>query len=855
MLVIQFIQKNTNTGILTHGKNQNRRVTYENVIPFEVGNFIYSLQSEEVNDTVVTTSQTATFTDTGVGDTVTYQEVVSTIFDADVATSIALGDFLQRPTLIHSFSWEDGAYVSNEIDPWSLFLNTAQIKYKLNNFAWLRGNLKVKVVMNSTPFYYGAMMMSYTPLHAQASTIDMDYAGALIPLSQRPHIFLLPQDDVGGEMDLPFFWPNNMVNITVAAEVALMGRLRFTEYTALRAANGAAISAVTVKVYAWMEDPVLSGPTYKLALQGKKVKAGKDEYQEGVVESTASSVALWANYFDEVPVIGPFARATSVVASTVSSVARLFGWSNPPVIDNIMPVYDTPFAGLASANISTPITKLCLDPKNELSVDPRIIGLPSDDELAISFLVQKESYLCTIPWTMANGEGTRLFNVRASPVQKRTEDNLLLNTQTVHFNTVSSYISHMFDSWRGDLIFRFRIICSKYHRGRIRLTWDPVNTVNTTDDLSHVCLTKVADISLDQDIEFRVPYMQAQTWCAVVQERNHSFVENSVPSPGIHNGVITVNVATLLSAPDDTADVNILCFVRGAENLEFNDIKGVGNSFGFFDLQSEIVGESTTSPPILDRFLINYGEPVVSLRTVLRRTSHYDTLYPFTTLTATDNLVLTNILQSRFPGSPGYDTNAYTLSLNIAAGAYVKYNYCFMTPLAFIAEMFMAHRGAIRWHYNAFGPKKVGYNVKIHRSNSPISAASSEMEGTSLAVIGTTFANISSHKNYTRLRDLSDHGQSGLALFRTAQQEGMGVETPMYTRKKFYVSNARTSLVGQAFDDSQTDTMRIQISHIPTEGSSIGAGVERYVSIGTDFNLHFFLNAPVLYTYPAPNAG
>lgn len=113
-----LIQKNTNTGILTHGKNQNRCATYENVTPFEVGNLLFSLQSEEVNDTVVITSQTATFTDTGVGDSVSYQEVVSTIFDADVATGIGLGDFLQRPTLIHSFNWEDDPFISAEIDPW-----------------------------------------------------------------------------------------------------------------------------------------------------------------------------------------------------------------------------------------------------------------------------------------------------------------------------------------------------------------------------------------------------------------------------------------------------------------------------------------------------------------------------------------------------------------------------------------------------------------------------------------------------------------------------------------------------------------------------------------------------------------
>jgi hypothetical protein len=280
----------------------------------------------------------------------------------DVEVSADLKGFLARPVRIASFTWleSDATGTFTQFDPWSLFLNNTQIKYKLNNYAFLRGNLKVKIVVNASPFYYGAMRACYQPLpDFKASTIRTDVTlGRLIPHSQQPGLWIHPQHSEGGVLTLPFFYPKNFLRIGFASDVAGMGVLRMVSYTPLASANGAVGQGVSVQLYAWMEDVCLGGPTLGLAMQAQ------DEYGTGVVSAPASTIAAIAGRLRTVPLIGKFATATEMGARAISGIAQLFGFTNVPVIADTMPYRQTPFPQMASSEIGYPVEKLTLDPKN-----------------------------------------------------------------------------------------------------------------------------------------------------------------------------------------------------------------------------------------------------------------------------------------------------------------------------------------------------------------------------------------------------------------------------------------------------------------------------------------------------------
>jgi len=64
-----------------------------------------------------------------------------------------------------------------------------------------------------------------------------------------------------------------------------------------------------------------------------------------------------------------------------------------------------------------------------------------------------------------------------------------------------AWIANLFTYWRGDIIFRFRIISSQYHRGRFRVTYDSTGSAGTNISNTAVnqaaCFNEVIDITKD----------------------------------------------------------------------------------------------------------------------------------------------------------------------------------------------------------------------------------------------------------------------------------------------------------------------------------------------------------------------
>lgn len=791
-----------------------------------------------------TRAQTTVFEDQNSGEYLAFAETPAPVNSG--ASSIDLGHFLSRPTLIRTVTWtEGGGFGESSFDPWTLFFNTAAIKKKLDNFAFFRGNLHVKAVINAAPFYYGAGMMAYTPVPSMALTVPSTLR-RYMTYSQRPHIWIYPQNSTGGEMVLPFIYHKEYLDITSAAAVALMGRLDTLQYVNLESANGATSNGCTLQIYAWVDNPVLIGPTVKLAMQGG------DEYGNGPISAPASAVAHWAQYASKIPLIGKFARATSIGANAASGIAKLFGWTNVPVIDNVAPMKNLPFHGLASAHIGDPTSKFTLDPKGELSVDPSIVGLTGEDELAISHIVRRESYVCTSTWNTSDAAGALLLATRITPCMHDIGTPSAAGTYTIA-NTPLSWLNEMFDCWRGDLVFRFKVICSKYHQGRLRITWDPLGDLSATSDYSHLAFTKVVDLGESDEIEFRVPFMQALPWLKTRRTsaaNNWSTTTYVVGSDASDNGTLTVRVLTNLSAPVDTAPVSILTFVRGGENLEFSNPRDLDRLYSVYTMQSGL-GPDLTSGARGERYLVNWGEAIHSLRTILRRSTHIDSLQIGLDASATDLQGALFWLQSRKPSAPGYDPDTFTSALGVETPANTyKFSYTSMSPLVWIASAFMLQRGGVRWHFNTNCTASALQSVHINRRIQSTSIGDVSFEGRyiSLATSGVTSRSIAKKADWATF---NQRGASGVVVSNTVTQSGIGVEFPMMTNCLFEYANPVYNTRGAAIDGSNLNTYSGAIRFRPTLTNVNYMSVERFACAGTDFTLHFFLSAPTIYYNPA----
>lgn len=839
---------------------------------------LFCLQSEEMvtPDAVMSTtavggdqetSETVTFIDNAGGAYVDLPTSGNNVALVDNTDDLGLGSFLARPTLIDTLTWStsDLVGVKKQIQPWYLFLNSTAIKKKIDNYAFMRGTLHVKVLINGTPFQYGAMRTCYSPLLGWVSdkirtnpTSDLPLA---IPYSQQPGFYVYPQANSGGEMPLRFFLHKNWMDITSATQVQDMGTLTYFIFAPLSLAVASGTTTVTVRTYAWMSDVELMGSTSKLALQG-------DEYGVGPVSAPASAISAIAARLSTIPIIGRFARATEIGASAVSSMATLFGYTNVPVIEDVKPLHPMNAPMLASAHIGVPVQKLTLDPKQELSIDPSPHGIGSADELSLAYLKSKESFFASVNWSTSDTTGTQLFNTRISPslwgqVDVNNASAVAVGKRVYH--TPISYIGGMFKHWRGDLIIRVKIVCTKFHKGRIKISYDPRGNISTTDPDENTVYTQILDIGEKDDIEFVIPYHQDLGWLTHDQTIQDNWTPGSslAPRAGIDNGMMTVRVLNTLSAPA-SGSVYLMFFVRGGDNFEYANPNGhigpdVANVVpSFFELQGEDTTDvvtsritiGTESKTLPERYALNYGECIGSLRNVLHRSMVVETT-PMSNATSGTFTAIRKAYK-RMPYTPGYDPSFTSTSANkvIAATGTAPFVFNTMAHVPYIAGMYLGYRGGVTYTVT---PSSELYgnidDIRVVRATDTLAATA-----------GARYISNASNTGYSATTSFKAHflnrnwyyrdGFGGMGITSTRTNGSLIFNLPDYNNFNFSLVDPMIYLEGSNDDGTKIQSAVLQIlmkrvaSGDPNTSSSMA--IQSEIAAGPDFTCLHFLCCPTL---------
>ncbi len=796
-------------------------------------------------------TETTTFADEVTGVSIGKSAAFGDADIADVVTSAGLTGFLSRPVRIHSFTYleSDPTGFLSTVNPWYEFFNNANIKYKLNNFAFIRCSLKLKIVINASPFYYGAVRACYAPLPNFSPTGIVNLSTKeLVPYSQQPGFFLYPQDCEGGEMKLPFVWPKNYLRVQVAQDFTDMGTLRFNSYAPLRSANGATGVGVTIQVYAWAEDIVLGGPTVGLSMQAQ------DEYGQGPVSRPASTLARIAGMLTGVPIFGKFATATEMGARAVAGIATLFGYTNVPVIEPATPFRPNPMPPLASSMIGYPVEKLTFDPKNELAIDPSIVGCGSEDELSIESLVTRQSFLTSSTWTTSTPVDTPLFTTLVTP-------NMYDISGSNVYMTPMALVQRLFTYWRGDVIFTFKVVASRYHKGRLRISYDPGDdVVQTTADVGSVVFNTIVDIGAESETEVRVPYQQALAWLRTDSTTTPlRYTTSTTPAlvydDTSHNGVLSVKVLTLLTAPEATSSVSLLVFVRAAENLELSYAKNPPSTLSYFAVQAqperfepncELRGEmhlpgTTPDTIVVDRSRIYMGENVRSLRHLLRRTCHLDTQRPTSTL-ADAVLWMHN---PKFPPHYGYDLNGINKARNAGNTADVNFNWTKNSAWHLLSPCFVGQRGSMFWHFNVDAPTPVKRIMATKLSDVSVTAFDLQVEQTPALASGIP------RQIWSRWWPSG----GGSAMTNQLTNGALSISTASYNQFKFQSTDPKQCTLiptsGSDYDGANYEVTRVEL---PITQAANTIKIERYFGVGTDYNLIFFRNVPTFFQYSSTPA-
>jgi hypothetical protein len=220
-----------------------------------------------------------------------------------------------------------------------------------------------------------------------------------------------------------------------------MGKVTVHDFDVLHHANGGE-DPITVNVFVWAEDVVLSVPTTALVdgLQQGVTQSGVSDYpldefgfpsyvqqaaskqkkkgptkkvnntmsgdefvKDGLISKPATAIANAANALSMIPMIAPYAKATSMVATRIGQVAKIFGYSRPQVLEDTRPYVPRYMGNLSNTDTPEPLVKLSVDSKNELTIDTRVMGLGGEDELAIAAIAQRPTF-----WRQLIGLSLRL---------------------------------------------------------------------------------------------------------------------------------------------------------------------------------------------------------------------------------------------------------------------------------------------------------------------------------------------------------------------------------------------------------------------------------------------------------------
>jgi len=835
------------------------------------------LQSSDVfdiptNEGQSITSEVLTFVDNSSGGVDDVGYVKNPIATENATLNTSLEHFLSRPTLIDTRSWTTASVngiLGSTIEPWYLFLNNAVIKNKLQNYAYLRAKLCIKIVINATPFHYGCVRAVYEPSVNAAGTGDrgskvrtnaVSTLPYIIPFSQLPGTWLLPADDSGGEIHVPFFRYNNWLPLTSAAAAKTMGTLQFYIAFPLSVASASGSTAITIDTFAWLEDVELNGSTAELTLQAK------DEY-DGPISRVATAVASVTRRVESVPVIGKFARATTIGASAIADIAGMFGFTNTPVIADVHSMVPVPGVHLASSEISTPVQKLSLDPKQELSIDPTLHGLGNEDEMSIKYISSKKSALVMDGWSTSDVAGTVLFNARVTPAlfgSVSIVDAGVVERALRIYHTPLSYLNMMFTHWRGDIVFEINVICTKFHKGRLKISWDPLCNTGGTALSENTVFTTILDIGENNKATFRVPFHSAYPFLRTrgISQTNWQAGNNQTINDLFDNGQFLISVLTPLMSPVSPQNIGVLISVSGAENFEFANPRpclGENSSSSppsFFavqakdelDTEAQVVtfGDDGGAHP--NRYDLNFGERIVSLRALLHRYSLYDTSCLDRQSATRCSLYAKSY--SRLPPMFGFDPNGKSTANKALVVGTANFNFTPTHPLTYVSMMYGSFRGSVNYIANASCDlyPYIG-DIRVQRITD--STRNGDRVGTQTAGINTA----TTKSAFLRFLNFSvpAHGDAGAAFTNTQTNGSLNWNYPMMSSVNWNFADATYSNNGNVYDQTDRECVLMEAYVKQATANTVTDSVtfNTYAGTGPDFTCLWWLCCPTLDYYSA----
>lgn len=667
-------------------------------------------------------------------------------------------------------------------------------------------------------------------------------------LSQPPHVFLNPTTCQGGCLRLPYVHHYNAFD-GPAGEHLNTGFIALTDLVGLKQLSPT-IDTVTLTVMCWAENVVLSAPT-TTNLPGIVPQSG-DEYGDNAVSNTMIALSKVAGVLSKILPIRPYALASQEILNRAARVAIAMGFSKPAIVSPMDYMVPRVVPNFSSAIQHDPIYKLAYDDKQEVTHDPSVCGLSRVDEMSLLTLMQRPALISSLEWKTADLPEKVLMNFKVTP-SHYSEATGPPSLKLLGFSPMC-YLTQMFRQWRGSIRFRFVAVASSFHRGRIRISYDPegITTAQLAAGIEHnTQYSYIWDLNENHEAVIDVGYMSNQSYCRPLKPGETAVADMRAPTQiprnaSFDNGTLTLTVMNDLTA-NGVADatISILFFCSAGPDFEVYDPTDGIENYTLMPqsgemMEDDLMMSAAIKPHVVfgtyiserdKATLVHHGDPVTSLRYMLKRYTAYMTL-PLTAIPI-NGVVAHDINISAFPLQKGKAPGA----IHTALGA--PYNYVFQTPLNWASSMFMMRRGGVRLRIRDTSPAFLTMSElkAIRNTSSTASNAVATLLGPSLTFSAQAKFNLTA---------LPSSGAAGMAL-GTSLENGknqVDVEVPFHSQRRYFSPRLR--------DNSLNHNQGLKIQAVVyNPGTVVRSGqLSIYTSAADDFSLSGFVSCPPVYYNP-----
>jgi hypothetical protein len=829
----------------------------------------------EIDRVEATTTAMANIKLEGIGNTCdvayesSYDETRSIVEDSK---SLDLNNFFARPVRLQ-YDWTVGSPLFEQFNPWEVFFSDKRVNNRINNYNLLSCDLNAKIMINGNVNMAGAFAMIWHPL-AQFDSLTLNrglYPQDFIQMSQMEKVICDARTSAGGTIKMPMFWHRNKLNIP-QGDWSNMGLMTLRSINTLKQKDNLPIP-IRITVLIWAENVELSVLTSEnnvdivpqSGLSPVKEESEQDEANaKGIVSGPATAVAKAAGILSRIPTIAPYMRATSAAASLTAAIAKRMGYSSPPVTRSVEPYRPTTTNDYSTCTTPKFVRKLTVDDKQELTVDPRISSVGEVDELNIARIASRESYLTTFNWDITDPTDKLLWNCRVLP--SIWDESTATASPALHLPACCA-AGLPFTYWSGTMVYRFQVIKNGFHRGRLKIVYDPNYISGTEYNVNEI---KIVDIVSETDFTLEIGMAQDKTYLTQLSPgldgRTEAFstTEYTVKEPA-SNGVLGVYVMNdLLPTNNDgvanLVEINVYVSMKDAKfqapDSDIGRYVFKTQSGLVLKKQSGLVSENEHSeamkykpdrspstilaahPKYSDNTdLVYFGESIDSFKKLLHR-------YCLHALLTESGSSASQILYGTRPMFP-YLRGRVAGAVDTAGVD--AYNLCNTMLLHFVVNMFQGWRGSIRWSLFNWSDQ----------TNSRTSFLSIERQEANTGLSyrnGVETVNTNLFLNDLRKEVINDAitgttkapalGYTGMTIENNLINTCMDFECPFYSNDRFIPGKVENYMD----EDLNLEKFRFRFG---THGDTTSR-LYSYAAAGEDFQTYCFTGLPPIYLELTP---